>query len=74
MTEPSYPPARTVASRVHAHLAHQAIVARERGESDLAPVPDLEAVLVVAQLLEVLHVAEGLHESLDPARRHGDHQ
>src|SRR6185436_15348250 len=40
----SYPPARAVASRVRAHLAHQAIMARERGEMDLAPEADLEAV------------------------------
>ncbi|HEY3042885.1 MAG TPA: hypothetical protein VGJ39_02605, partial [Vicinamibacterales bacterium] len=44
MTEPSYPPARAVASRVRAHIAHQALMARERGETDLAPEADLEAV------------------------------
>jgi hypothetical protein len=44
MTGPSYPPARAVASRVRAHLAHQALMARERGEMDLAPEADLEAV------------------------------
>src|SRR5438128_1397734 len=44
MTEPSYPPARAVASRVREHLAHQALMARERGETDLAPEADLETV------------------------------
>jgi sensor domain DACNV-containing protein len=44
MTEPSYPPARAVASRVLGHITHQAHLARERGETDLAPEPDLEAV------------------------------
>ena len=44
MTGPSYPPARAVASRVHAHLASQILVARERGEADLAPEADVDAV------------------------------
>ena len=44
MTGPSYPPARAVASRVRAHIAHQMILARERGETDLAPEADLEAI------------------------------
>src|SRR6266550_801172 len=44
MTAPSYPPARAVASRVLAHLAHQALLGRERGEVDLAPEPNLEVV------------------------------
>jgi hypothetical protein len=44
MTQPSYPPARAVAGRVRTHLAHQAQMARERGETDLAPEADLEAV------------------------------
>jgi len=44
MTEPSYPHARAVANRVLAHLAHQTSMARERGETDLAPEPDLAAI------------------------------
>jgi len=44
MTGPSYPPARAVASRVRGHIAHQAVMARERGETDLAPEADLDAV------------------------------
>jgi hypothetical protein len=44
MTEPSYPPARAVASRVCEHIAQQTLMARERGEADLAPEPDLDAV------------------------------
>ena len=44
MTGPSYPPARAVASRVRAHIARQTQMARERGETDLAPEADLEAV------------------------------
>jgi hypothetical protein len=44
MTGPSYPPARAAASRVRAHIAHQMILARERGETDLAPEADLEAI------------------------------
>ena len=44
MTDPSYPPARAVASRVHAHLATQTLVARERGEAGLAPEADVDAV------------------------------
>jgi hypothetical protein len=51
MAVTSYAPAREVAARVHAHLAHQAAVAHERGETDLAPVPDalaIEAIVDVA--------------------------
>ena len=44
MTPPSYPPARAVASRVREHIAHQTVMAHERGETDLAPEADLEAV------------------------------
>ena len=44
MTGPSYSPARAVAGRVRAHIAHQALMARERGEANLAPEADLEAV------------------------------
>jgi hypothetical protein len=41
---PSYPPARAVASRVHAHIEQQALVARARGETGLAPQADIEAI------------------------------
>jgi hypothetical protein len=44
MTDPSYPPARAVASRVREHIAHQTFMAHERGETDLAPEADLDAV------------------------------
>jgi hypothetical protein len=44
MSEPLYPPARAAASRVRAHIAHQIVMARERGETDLAPEADLEVV------------------------------
>jgi hypothetical protein len=44
MTDLSYPPARAVAQRVHAHLAHQAQLARARGEHDLAPEPAVDAI------------------------------
>src|SRR6187549_3043771 len=44
MTGPSYQPARAVAGRVRAQIEHQALMARERGETDLAPEVDLEAV------------------------------
>ena len=44
MTGPSYPPARAVASLVHAHMANQIVVARERGEAGLAPEADVDAV------------------------------
>jgi hypothetical protein len=44
MSEPSYPPARAVASRVRAFIANQTLMARERGETDLAPEADLLAV------------------------------
>ena len=44
MSQLSYAPARAAAGRVRAHIAHQALMARERGETDLAPVADLDAV------------------------------
>lgn len=44
MIEPSYPPARAVAGRVHAHLAHQALAARGNGEPALAISPDLDTI------------------------------
>jgi hypothetical protein len=44
MADPSYGPARLVASRVRGHIAHQAVLARDRGEVDLAPEPDVEAI------------------------------
>jgi sensor domain DACNV-containing protein len=44
MTDPSYPPARGVAARVHAQIAHQARLARERGVTDLAPEGDVDAI------------------------------
>jgi hypothetical protein len=50
MTEPSYPPARAVASRVHAHLSQQALVALERGEKGLAPLPDVDAIEIIVEV------------------------
>jgi hypothetical protein len=44
MIQLSYPPARTVASRVQSHLAQQSRLARQRGETDLAPDPDIGTV------------------------------
>jgi hypothetical protein len=44
MTELSYPPARGVAARVHAQMAHQARLAWERGETDIAPVGEIDAI------------------------------
>jgi hypothetical protein len=40
----SYGPARAVAPAVHAHLAHHLEVARTRGESDLAQLPDIDTL------------------------------
>lgn len=51
MTEPSYPHARAVALHVHAQIAHQGRLARERGETDLAPEADpasIEAIIDAA--------------------------
>jgi hypothetical protein len=44
---PTYPPARTIASRVHAHLQHQQLVARDRGETDFAPEVTTEIVEMI---------------------------
>ena len=44
MTELSYQPARGVAARVHAHIAHQVRLARDRGETDIAPEGDIDAI------------------------------
>ena len=44
MTESSYPHAHAVATRVHAHIAHQGRLARERGETDLAPEADVASI------------------------------
>ena len=49
MTGPSYPPARAVAGRVHAHLAHQAMLARQRGETDLAPPADVDCIATIIE-------------------------
>src|SRR4051812_18822458 len=43
-TERSYPHARAVAMRVHAHIAQQGRLARDRGETDLAPVADIASI------------------------------
>jgi sensor domain DACNV-containing protein len=44
MTEPAYPAARAIASRVESHFARHLAAARERGEDDLAPLPEARAV------------------------------
>ncbi|MFN2566713.1 MAG: putative sensor domain DACNV-containing protein [Gemmatimonadaceae bacterium] len=44
MTAPAYPAARVVAARVEAHFARHLATARERGDADLAPLPDARAV------------------------------
>jgi hypothetical protein len=44
MNQLSYPPARAVASRVRGHIAHQTMMAHERGETGLAPEVELDAV------------------------------
>jgi hypothetical protein len=49
MTEPSYPPARAVASRVHAHIAHQEALAHGRGETDLAPLADARSIETIIE-------------------------
>ena len=46
-TGPAYPPARTVAAHVHAHLARQFVAARQRGEIDLAFEADVDAIETV---------------------------
>ena len=47
MIDASYPPARAVAGRVHAHLEQQFHAARERGEIDLAGPPDLPTIQAI---------------------------
>jgi hypothetical protein len=47
MSDPGYPAARAVASRVEAHFAHHLAAARERGDADLAPLPDARVVEVM---------------------------
>jgi hypothetical protein len=47
MTGPAYPPARTVAAHVHAHLARQFALARARGERDLAFEADVDTIETV---------------------------
>ncbi len=44
MTEPTYPAARTIAGRVEAQFARLLDAARQRGDDDLAPLPDALAV------------------------------
>jgi hypothetical protein len=47
MTGPAYPPARTVAAHVRAHLARQFALARARGETNLAFEPEVDAIETV---------------------------
>jgi hypothetical protein len=47
MTDPSYLHARAVAERVHAHIAHQGELARQRGETDLAPEAGISVIQAV---------------------------
>src|SRR6267154_5165140 len=42
--QPTYQAARAVASTVESHFARHIAAARERGELELAPAPDAEAV------------------------------
>jgi hypothetical protein len=44
MNDPSYPHARRVAVKVHAHIAQQIRLARERGETGLAPEADVASI------------------------------
>lgn len=44
MTEPTYPAARAIAARIEAHFARRLGAARERGEAELASLPDARAV------------------------------
>ena len=44
MTDPSYPHARRVAAQVHTHIAQQVRLARERGETGLAPEADVASI------------------------------
>jgi len=51
MTAPAYPAARTVASKVRAHFVRHVAEAEQRGETDLATVPDpgtIEAIIEAA--------------------------
>ncbi|MFL5381482.1 MAG: putative sensor domain DACNV-containing protein, partial [Longimicrobiaceae bacterium] len=50
MRQTGYPAARTVAPIVAEHLAAHLAAARERGEADLAPQPDEEAVAAMVDL------------------------
>ena len=50
MTEPAYPAARAVAETVREHFARNIAAARRRGERELAPEPDAEAIKLVAEL------------------------
>jgi hypothetical protein len=58
-----------VAPRVLAHLAHQARLAGERGETDLAPEADIEAIesIIDAAFWASLHREEGLTSSMSLA-------
>jgi hypothetical protein len=44
MTEPAYPAAHAIASRVESHFARHLAAARARGQDDLASLPDARAV------------------------------
>ena len=44
MTPPAYPAARAVAARVHRHFARHLAEGRNRGQQNLAPQPDVEAI------------------------------
>lgn len=44
MTEPAYPAARAIASRIESHFARHLAAARARGQDDLASLPDARAV------------------------------
>src|SRR5260370_28475350 len=44
MTPPAYPAARAVAARVHKHFARHLAEGRSRGQQNLAPQPDVEAI------------------------------
>jgi hypothetical protein len=47
MSEPSYPAARVIASRVHEHFARHFEAAREHGKGELGPQPDAEAIELI---------------------------
>jgi len=44
LTQPAYPAARAIASHVESHFARQLAAARERGDTNLASLPDARAV------------------------------